>query len=179
MPVLKAALEKDQAYPVIAAALEEMVLLDKDQAMEFVSTMKDIDNSDIINSIGNIYASNLNTDHLDFFENNINKVDGFDAMEFLGNYLLLSLNKGDNERAIAIDKLKQVATEPGQSLWRKLAATKNLSDLGRQFQSQVDQLTEVADKTRAQQFADEITSIVSMIKKQETNSQLQDIYQQF
>jgi len=179
VPVLKVALEKDQAYPVIAAALEEMVILDKDQAMEFVGTLQGIDNSDIINSIGNIYASNLNTDHLDFFENNINKVDGFDAMDFLGNYLLLSLNKGVDERSKAIDKLKEVATDPGQSLWRKLAATKNLSDLGRQFQSQVEQLTEVADKTRAQQFADEITNIVSMIKKQETNSQLQDIYQQF
>ena len=179
IPVLKEALEKDQAYPVIAAALEEMVLLDKDQAMEFVGTMKDIDNGDIINSIGNIYASNRNTDHLDFFADNINKVDGFNAMDFLGNYLMLSINKGDDERAMAIGKLKEVAMDQSQSLWRKLAATKNLSDLGKEFQNQAEQLTEVADKTRAQQLADEITQIVTMIKNKESNAQLQDIYQQF
>ncbi len=179
VPILKTALENDQAYPVIATALEEMVLLDKDQAMELVSKMKNIDNGDIINSIGNIYASNRNMDHLDFFEDNINKVDGFDAMDFLGNYLMLSINKGDQERATAMNKLHEVATDPGQSLWRKLAATKNLSDLGREYQSRVDQLTDVNEKSRVQQFADEIRDIISQIKKNETNSQLQDIYQQF
>ena len=120
VPTLKKALENDQAYPVIAAALEEMVLLDKDQAMELVGKMKDIDNGDIINSIGNIYASNRNTDHLDFFENNINKVDGFDALDFLGNYLMLSLNKGTAERAKAINKLHEIATDSGQTLWLSL-----------------------------------------------------------
>ena len=144
-----------------------------------VGKMKDIDNGDIINSIGNIYASNRNTDHLDFFENNINKVDGFDALDFLGNYLMLSLNKGTAERAKAINKLHEIATDSGQTLWRKLAATKNLSDLGKEFQAQADQLTDVGEKSRAQQFADELTNIISQIKKNETNSQLQDIYQQF
>ena len=179
VPTLQTALEKDQAYPVIATALEEMVLLDKDQAMKSVSKLKDVDNGDIINSIGNIYASNQNGDHLDFFEKNLNKVDGFDAIDFMGNYLKLSLNKGDAERSTAINTLRETALDPSQSLWRKLAATKNLSDLGREYQSRVEQIEDVSQKSRLQQFANELTDIVSMIKKQETNPQLIDIYQQF
>jgi len=179
LPVLKQAIEKDQAYPVIATALEEMVLLDKDEAMNFVGTLQDIDNSDIIASIGNIYGSNRNTDHLDFFENNLNKVDGYDAIDFLGNYLMLSINKGDAERTTAINTLQSVALDKSQSLWRKLGATKNLADLGREYQSQVESTNDVSKKSRMQQFAIELQEIVSKIKQQETNDQLQDIYLQF
>jgi len=179
IPTLKKAIEKDQSYAVMATALQEMVLLDKDQAMEFVSTMKDIDNPDIINSIGNIYASNRNLDHLDFFEKNINKVDGYDAIEFMGNYLMLSINKGDEERNKAVNLLKSTAMDKSQSLWRKLAATKNLSDLGKEYQGQVEKITDVSKKSRMQQFANELTEMVTAIKKQETNPNLIDIYQQF
>jgi aminopeptidase N len=179
LPVLKQAIEKDQAYPVIATALQEMVLLDKDEAMNFVSTLENIDNSDIIASIGNIYGSNRNTEHLDFFEKNMNKVDGYDAIDFLGNYLMLSINKGDAERARAVTKLESIALDKSQSLWRKLGATKNLADLGREYQNEAESSEDVSRKSKMQQFALELQEIVMKIKKQETNGQLVDIYQQF
>ena len=179
LPILKQAIEKDQAYPVIGTALEEMVLLDKEEAMNFVGTLKNIDNGDIIASIGNIYASNRNTDHLDFFENNLNKVDGYDAIDFLGNYLMLSINKGDNERAQAVNTLQNLALDSSQSLWRKLGATKNLADLGNEYQNQANITDDVSRKSRMQQFALELKDIVTKIKQTETNSQLTEIYQQF
>jgi len=66
-----------------------------------------------------------------------------------------------------------------QSLWRRLAATKNLSDLGREYQSQVDSTDDVAQKSRMSQFALEIQDIISNIKKTETNVQLLETYEQF
>ena len=179
IPTLKKAIKNDQSYAVMATALQEMVLLDKDQAMEFVSTMKDIDNPDIINSIGNIYASNRNVDHLDFFEKNMNKVDGYDAIEFMGNYLMLSINKGDEERSKAVNLLSNTAMDKSQSLWRKLSATKNLADLGKEYKSQVENTTDVSKKSRMQQFSNEIDGIITKIKMRETNPQLIEIYEQF
>jgi len=75
--------------------------------------------------------------------------------------------------------LSNTAMDKSQSLWRKLSATKNLADLGKEYKSQVENTTDVSNKSRMQQFSNEIDGIITKIKMRETNPQLIEIYEQF
>lgn len=169
-------LDNEQAYPVIGAALIALNQSNPVAAYERAEAYeKDAASPAILSAVGAIYALQGRAEKLPFFESNWDKTDGPDAIDFFGGYAyLLQTTGGDVSESLAA--LKGVSTNMSQSLWRRLAATKTLSDLNGYYNQMLPQMVEESQKATLQKNIDLITQYIDEIKKAETNPQLVSIY---
>ena len=177
LPQIKQALENDPSPFVQAIALEALVEVDPAEAYVFAKKLEDSENSDMLAAVGEIYAGSQDLDKMPFFEAKASKLDGYDAIDFMGNYLYLAVSGGDKSIGRAISFLKEMAVDMGQSPWRRYGATKALSDLRNEYQAAVEASKE-EERNRYTLKVNQLTEIVDFIKKTETNSQLLQIYGQ-
>ena len=171
-------LANDQSYNVLASALDGVVALDKDNAQKYLSKVENIDNEYIINSIGNIYLSSGDANYLSYFTDNIKKVDGYTAIDFIGSYLRLAVMNEDQDEKDAISFLKTLATNGSESMWRKFGATNSLNSLMLNYRAEVNNILDAQRKSDFQSRANELQNIVQEIINQEKNPMLSEIYQQ-
>ncbi len=173
-------IDKEQAYPVIAAALNTLQKLDAGSAQTYAQKFENDDNGSVINAVGNIFASANDVGKINFFETNWGKVDGPAILDFIGNYMSLVLQTDESQLNNSIAKLQGVATDMSQSPWRRFGVTKNLNDLRMFYQ---EEQTAAAGDAEVQAVTEEkvkmITDVIEDIKSKETNGQLQAIYGNF
>ena len=177
--IIKKAIQTEQAYPVIISAIQTLQSLDFKAAKEFMKTIEKEDHSSIVNAIGKIYAQSGDLKTLPYFESKFEKIDGYNALSFIESYMNLAKTADGNKLDDSLIKLKALATNLDQSPWRRLAATKALSDLSNDYGQQLDAATETNVKTRLQQKQSYVLGIVKEIIKTETDKQLKMIYQRF
>ena len=177
--VLEKVLEKEKALSVIATSLFALQQIDPAAALAKAEKYeKESDNNSILAAVGGIYALNGNPAKLPFFENNWGKIDGPSVMDFFGGYAYLVQSSGV-ELAPSLSKLRGLAVDNSQSLWRRFAATKTLNDFKMSLMQAVQQIEGAEAKAAAQASLDQIKSYIQEIKEKETDNQLIGLYSNF
>ncbi len=166
--VAKNAIDNEKAYVVISAGLEALVKLDKAEGVKYAAKLEKEDNGSIIAAIGSIYEENGDVSKLSFFENNVEKTNGYGAINFLSSYAELAM-KGDNSTIFnSGKKLGEIAYDQKISPWKRYGAMKALDSLYKNLKG-----NGVTDS------AMELKKIIESIKKVETNNQLRSMYKNF
>ncbi len=176
--VAQKVIDKDQSYLAIAAALEALAALDPVGSLAYAQKLEKEESGEVVNVIGQIYSASGDTNYLSFFENNFEKVDGYDAMSFFGYYMQLIARTNPQIIAGGMEKLKGIAVNMGQSPWRRFAATKSINDMRGAYQAEVPKV-EGENKTALLAYVESITKMIDEIKAKETNDELQMFYKSF
>ena len=166
-------------YPVVAAGLEVLAELEPDNAATVAARLEDVDNPQIIATLAGLYAEAGSVGKLPFFRKHLETVDGPPAIDFYAAYQNLLTKATWEEADAGVAQLQKVATDMGQSPWRRLAATKSVSDLRREYESRLDDEAYAADQDLLSKKILEVGAVLEAIKGAETNEQLQQIYLQF
>lgn len=159
-------LEKEQAYPVISAAMQALYKVDPDGATQAAKRFENDENDDLLGGVGSIYAENPKPEHIDFFEKSIGKVDGMPSINFVGNYIKVLDKIGDGNIVDKMKKLKDIGVNQSQSPWRRFACAKAINDVRKKY------------KTQANDKYSELTKMLTEIVNNESNEQLKAIFAQ-
>ncbi len=172
----KKIIDSDQSYTVIATALDVLIEKDRAVALEYATKLEDVDSEQLIEVIGALYTESGEAKYLPFFEKNLNNIDGFMALSFYESYQALA-TKGDYKTASsAVEKLKEIAVNDGQSIMKRLAAAKSVNDIRNFYRTQANESEDEAAKNAFEKHVEELNEIMEQIKEQETNTQLKQIY---
>jgi hypothetical protein len=86
--------------------------------------------------------------------------------------------KADAETAMsAMTKLKDIATDMSQSLWRRFGATRAINTMASYYEEQAAAAEDEA-KTQYAELVDQLDAMLDEIQEKETDSQLQSLYNQ-
>lgn len=169
IPLLKKAIDNDPTYPGMSAALNSLANIDADAALVISEKMKGEKNVSVLTALTKVYGKIGDPKFLPFFEENVTKIDGFEAFNYFENYLaiLKGVNE-DDQLANSLNFLNQTGTNTDVSLWKRFAATKTLYDLSNNFA-----MTGNTEK------AGQVKGLVDAIIAQEKDPQLVGIYARF
>lgn len=168
--VAKMAIEQDSAYKVIGAALQYLSRYAPDAALKNARKLENTESSDLLMSIGELYAATGDVAYLPFFKENLEKVNGFSAIYFAEGYKDLALN-GTMETAGAVgEHLHQTALDGSASPWVRFGSTRALNKVREAFQE--------AESEEKQAMAEDFTSYIKEIVTKEKSPQLQSFYSQ-
>lgn len=170
VPMARLAIEQDSAYSVIGAALQYLAVTEPDSALELAKELEDSPSSDILLSIGELYAATGDPSYLEFFRANLNEVNGFAAIYFVDAYKELAVNSELETTKEVGGNLYDLALSSSASPWLKFGAARGLNEMRKAF----ERSEEEARKT----YAEELLSMLREIKGQEQNPQLQSFYNQ-
>ena len=161
-------LAKEQAYPVIAQAMQALYKVDAPAAIETAKTFENDVNPSLLNAVGTIYAENPKAENLLFFEKSIEKIDGMESIGFLTNYVkTLDKTGADEATTLAkMGKLRDIGVSQTQSPWRRFACAKAISDVRKKF------------KGKAGTAYGDLSKMLGEIASKETNEQLKAIFNQ-
>ncbi len=124
----KKVLEKEQAYPVIAAGMSALYKLSAPAALEAAKKYENETNSELLLSVGEMYAQNPNAERVAFFEKNLEKVNGLEAIGFVGNYVKMMVKTGETDLKGKLTRLHKIGIDQSQSPWRRFACARTLKD---------------------------------------------------
>ena len=177
--ILPAVLKQEKSYAVIGSALFALQKVDPVAAATAAAVFeKEVDNPSILAAVGGIYALQGNAEKLSFFENNFDKIDGPEVMDFFGGYAYLLQSSGTDVTP-ALSKLHGMATNGSQSLWKRFAATKTLADFKKIYENGITQVTDAAAVEGLKKSIATITNYITEIKAKETDNQLKGLYNNF
>ncbi len=166
--LLKEVIAKDQSYPVISSALSALADIDSEEAMKYAAQMENENNANLLLAVGKVYGKLKDPSKIKFFESNWSKIEQFDAFGFFDDYSK-SLKAADNKTIDeSTTKMKELATNKEQSIWKRFCGTRVLHELRIHF-------SDKGDKTRVEALNKAITDI----KAWEKDSQLTQVYSQF
>lgn len=171
-------IERDSAFNVVGKAVEILSKLDKPAAEKYVSELEDTDSEALLISIAQIYVESGNPEYLPFFEKNLEKVDGYAASSFYSQMLDLAIEAKTDVTMQLMNRLKEIGLNQKQSTWRRLAATKTITDLANEWQAEANRSKEGQKKTALNQGVDRLIGFLDRIKEAEENDQLRSLYRQ-
>ncbi len=175
IPIMKKAIDQAKAYPVISSALEGLSILNPSEALIYAKKLEQEENGTLIAAVGNIYAATQNSKYLGFFEDTWQKVDGYDAVYFFENYLNILQGSDTEVIQTSMTKLKAVATNMGESPWRRLSATRAMSGMVQIYQQRFEQDSD----ENTQKAMEAVKVMIEEIKQKESNPRLKNMYEQF
>jgi aminopeptidase N len=169
MAVLQKNLGQDLPYSVVGAALQAMMQLDPAAAREAVKPLMNDDSDAFVPVLSEMFASEPNRENLPYFEQRVDKVDGFAAFAFFDNYQKFLTRLGDvalmDQNAA---RFKSIALNLQVSDWRRFSAAKAIADMRNHFRKKGNSAK-----------ASELDSMFSEIKANETNATLKMYYDMF
>ncbi|MGB3546870.1 MAG: M1 family aminopeptidase, partial [Saprospiraceae bacterium] len=161
----KSAVDNARSYTVVGAGLAALAVAAPAEAATYAKKLENEENGEISAAVATIYGETGDAAYLPYFQNRLEKQDGFGAMNFYGSYQEL-LAKSDPEQFTAgLAEMRRIGTDQAQSPWRRLASAKALADMR----------SEMSDEVRIARVNEVISAIVSA----ETNEDLIRIYPQF
>ena len=175
--ISKKVIDQEKSYIVIAVAFNNLISIDQDAALEYAKKLEKIDNDNIISSLSNLYASTKEESYRGFFEENLLKIDGFNAMEFYSNYQVLVRDFEFETVLESMKNLEEIAINQNQSSWRKLAAARAINELRNHFREIANKSDMDQEKNQLEEYVQKISEIMDRIIDAETDSQLKEIYQ--
>lgn len=173
----KEAISNDKAYPVISAALQALITLDETVALEYAEKLENEKSDDIKAAVSSIYANSGDAKYMPYFEKNFNDIDGFSAVSFIESYQQLAATADANTAITAMGKLKNMATDMSQSLWRRFGATRAIDAMRTLYQEQADNAEEAERATYTENIS-KLSAMLNEIVAKETDSQLKALYSQ-
>ncbi|MFN7832769.1 MAG: M1 family metallopeptidase [Bacteroidota bacterium] len=168
-PVFEKGLSPDLPNNVIGASLNGLAALDPAAAAKAGKILEQADTDDFVAILSDLYCLVPDTANLHFFESKFDKPDGYDAFSFFDNYkkLLLSINNTDILDA-GVTRLSDVSKDMKQSVWRRFACTKAISDIRKKYDEEGDRQREARMKM-----------IIREIMDSETDPMLKQYYAEF
>ena len=164
-----------QPYAVVAAGLEALVATDPETARQTAEKLETIDNGNISGALASLYSETGALEKLPYLEQQLGKADGYEAVSLYTAYQTL-LAKGETaQQTSGVAMLQEVALDQSQSPWRRLAATKAISDLRKDLS---DRLEELGNTDELNKLIMEMGTGLEAIKAAETNADLKNIYEQ-
>lgn len=160
---------KAEPYPVVAAGLTALADLDPATASATAAEMESLDNSDIAGAIATLYSKSGDLSKLSYFENQMETIDGFGAVDLMSAYAGLLAKADETKINSGVAKMKAMALLQEGSPWKRLAATAAINDLR-------ESNKEMGDKAA---MVEQLGAIIEEIKAAETEPQLQQIYGRF
>ena len=128
LPIILGALEGDQAYSVVGAALSALVRMDSVAAIKAAQKLEGDSSMALVTILAGIYAQQPNSSQLAWYRRYLNQVDQMAAFEFFDQYqeFLFRLND-QKELDRAVEEWKKIALTPEEnSEWRRFAAAKSI-----------------------------------------------------
>ena len=160
---------KAYPYPVVAAGLISLLETNPEAAVRAAADLESVDNDDISGAIAQLYGASGDVSKLAYFEERMNKVDGFGAIDLLAAYQELLVQADDAEVNRGVEMMKALAINQGTSPFRRLAATRALHLMRESKKESAD----------AAAMVTQLKTIIDEIKAAETEPQLQQIYGQY
>ncbi len=170
-------IENDRSYTTISVALESLIEMDSAAALQYAEELENVESDEIKAAVSTIYANSGDPKYLSYFEQNFSSVDGFSVVSLMESYQMLAA-KADAETAMsAMTKLKDIATDMSQSLWRRFGATRAINTMASYYEEQAAAAEDEA-KTQYPELVDQLDAMLDEIQEKETDSQLQSLYNQ-
>ncbi|CAH1001391.1 hypothetical protein LEM8419_02294 [Neolewinella maritima] len=165
-----------QPYTVVAAGLEALVATDPEAARKAADQLEAIENTSISGALANLYSETGALEKLPYLQQQLARADGYEAVSLYTAYQAL-LAKGESaQQTSGVAMLQEMALDQSQSPWRRLAATKAISDLREDL---TGRLEELGDTDELNKLIMEMGTGLEAIKAAETNADLKSIYEQF
>lgn len=175
--IAKEVLDKELAYDVIAVALDVLIQKDKSVALEYAKKLEGIQNDDLLDVIGALYSESGSPDAIPYFQKNLKKINGYTAISFYTYFQGLLQSMDDKTMLENLNVLKEIATTPSQSIYRKLAATNAINDMRNHFRLLSNEVEDEGQKKTLEEKVNQISQMMDAIKDAETNGQLKEIYE--
>ena len=156
-------------YPVVAAGLTVLADIDPQLAAATAKDLEEVDNGDIAGAIASLYSEVGDVSKLSYFENRMDKVSGYGAIDLMRAYQSLLAKADDDKIKSGVALMKARALNQGNDPFKRAAATIALNDLREGYKN-------VADGAA---MVEQLGKVIGEIKAAETEPQLQGLYQQF
>ncbi|MCB0638648.1 MAG: alanyl aminopeptidase [Lewinella sp.] len=176
--VAKAALGA-RPYNVVATALQVLAELAPEDAAQAVSALEDETNGQIVAAIGGIYAEANDPAKIDYFFQHLEDVDGYAALDFYESFEGMLLGGNESNIDKGAEALQAIAMNMGQSPWRRISATRSISNMRQTINKDARRASDPTVKEKLQARAGKLQLMIDAIKKAETNEQLLGIYRQY
>ncbi len=177
--IAKQAIDKDKAYIVVGSALNALNKLDNKTALEYAGKLENTKSGDLVSAIADIYAESGDVKYLPFFEKNLNETDGYAAISFMVKYKDLVLKAGVEPTMMAANKLKAMALDQAVSPWKRLGATRAITQMRDELEEKASETKEAETKAALEYNVKELKTMFELIKEKETDDQLKSFYRQF
>lgn len=174
----KRAIETDSAYAVAAAGLDLLTQMDADAALEYAQKLEDSESGAILEAVGTLYTESGNPEYLSFFEENLDQVDGYDAISHIANYQKLAVQGDLPTVQRAVDTLEKLGGNMNQSPWRRLAAMNGLNDIRNHLRSEANALDDPDAEKDLETLVEQISQAMKAISEKEKIDQLKEMYKQ-
>ena len=169
IPVIQKNMGNDQSYSVVGAALSSLQKLDPAAAREASKVLQNDDSEAFTPVLAELYAEQPDRSNLGFFEQKLDKADGYDAFTFFDNYQKFLIGLGDAVLLDAsIEKFKSISLNLQTSEWRRFGATKAIADMRNHYREKGD-----TSKVTV------LDAIITEIKANETDATLKLYYDMF
>ena len=169
IPLLQKNMGNEQAYSVVGAALSALQKLDPSAAREASKVLQGDDSESFTPVLAELYADSPDRSNLSFFEQKLDKADGFGAFPFFDNYQKFLIGLGDAALLDAsVEKFKSISLNLQTSEWRRFGATKAIADLRNHYR----------EKSNAGKVT-ELEAIIAEIRAKETDPTLKLYYDMF
>ncbi|MCH2022089.1 MAG: M1 family metallopeptidase [Saprospiraceae bacterium] len=132
--VAKNAIDNDQSFKVITAALDAINSNDEASGIENAEKLMGLDNPILLNGIAVIFEKTGNKKYTDFYEQNWSKTDNYSRFTFFNSYATLLLNSNDKDLIKEkIAYLKSISTDRNVSQWGRYASSNALKKIRTYF----------------------------------------------
>ena len=169
IPILQKNMGNEQAYSVVGAALSALQKLDPVAAREASKGLQNDESEAFTPVLAELYAAEPDRSSLSFFEQKLDKADGFSAFPFFDNYQKFLIGLGDATLLdTSVEKFKSISLNLQTSEWRRFGATKAIADLRNHFR----------ENGNAAKVA-ELEAIITEIRAKETDPTLKLYYDMF
>ncbi len=169
LPILQKNMGNEQAYSVVGAALSALQKLDPAAAREASKGLQNDESEAFTPVLAELYAAEPDRSSLSFFEQKLDKADGFSAFPFFDNYQKFLIGLGDATLLdTSVEKFKSISLNLQTSEWRRFGATKAIADLRNHFR----------ENGNAAKVA-ELEAIITEIRAKETDPTLKLYYDMF
>jgi len=169
IPIFKQNMGNEQPYSVVSAALSALQKLDFFAALEAAKPLRNEDTEMFTPVLSELYAQQPERDNLPFFQQKLEKADGFAAFPFFDNFSKFLTGLGDE--AIldsSVEQFKAISLNLKTSEWRRFGATKAIADLRNHFRKSGNSAKVTA-----------LGAIIAEIKEKETDPTLKMYYDMF
>ena len=170
--VAKQVLEMEQAYPVLAKALDLVSNEDLAMALQTVEKFDAEEKKALKEIVFNLYAESGNTKYLTHFEENISEVDFAHVFNFFEAYYLLTTNAELKDQEKTADILKVAALNMDYPFIKRYLATNTVNRLK-------NELIFGKEDDAKKGTIEYLNSVIDYIKLNETDENLKERYIDF
>lgn len=165
--VLTEVLDNEQAYNVLAAALEGLYKSNIDKAVAKAEQLKSEKTNQMVSVVAKILAETGDKEHLDYFENKLTTISLYLVFNFYDQYFILLKDQSQEILNSSIEKLYKISLDQGQNIFYRFLSTNTLY-----------RIREYNGEAYPEMMAS-IEKMIEEIKRNETNEILKQRYSSF